>query len=297
MSGDGLSDVIIDVRTHPPLIFTFPPPSAWPKTRSSQAHHLDDDDDAGLSDFETSPVRKTDYHDIPVRRTHNAEDSQATIRGQPLAAGGTGPDKIITTQGLLLGASPYVYLDDARFAAFSPSNKASFPSSQALHAPGEALHLSGMPTSASNDPDAPDPHAIQKALAALEGLPPPSIPSVDPRVQQLMAALMTFKSRLPNTMLQVDLRTLNLHLALRTSEVLACAEAMWEWVLEFQAQRRKALSRKLKETDGRPRAGSVDASTSTLHVSENRQQLDPVKSAIAELSRADFDGLLSQFNM
>ncbi|KAG1820723.1 hypothetical protein EV424DRAFT_881573 [Suillus variegatus] len=39
---------------------------------------------------------------------------------------------------------------------------------------------------------------------------------------------------LPNPALDVDLKFLNLHLALRVKEIVACAEAMWEWVSEFQ---------------------------------------------------------------
>lgn len=42
------------------------------------------------------------------------------------------------------------------------------------------------------------------------------------------------RARLPNPALDVDLRSLNLHLALRVKEIVACAEAMWEWVCEFQ---------------------------------------------------------------
>lgn len=39
---------------------------------------------------------------------------------------------------------------------------------------------------------------------------------------------------LPNPTLDVDLKFLNLHLALRVKEIVACAEAMWEWVSELQ---------------------------------------------------------------
>lgn len=41
---------------------------------------------------------------------------------------------------------------------------------------------------------------------------------------------------LPNPTLDVDLKFLNLHLTLRVKEVVACAEAMWEWVSEFQTR-------------------------------------------------------------
>lgn len=41
---------------------------------------------------------------------------------------------------------------------------------------------------------------------------------------------------LPNPALDVDLKFLNLHLTLRVKEIVACAEAMWEWVSEFQTR-------------------------------------------------------------
>ena len=47
------------------------------------------------------------------------------------------------------------------------------------------------------------------------------------------------RPHLPNPALDVDLRSLNLHLALRVKEIVACAEAMWEWVCEFQERRER----------------------------------------------------------
>jgi hypothetical protein len=105
---------------------------------------------------------------------------------------------------------------------------------------------------------------------------------------ELEAALATFKIRLPNTTLQIDLRTLNLHLALRTLEILACAEAMWEWVLEFQVEQAK------EKENGRLRSGSVGGS---LQPSKGGQPMDPPMVVIAELTRPEFDGLLTQFNL
>jgi hypothetical protein len=43
-------------------------------------------------------------------------------------------------------------------------------------------------------------------------------------------------SRVPNTTLNYDLKSLGLHLALRAAEILACSETMWEWVSEYHAQ-------------------------------------------------------------
>ena len=57
-------------------------------------------------------------------------------------------------------------------------------------------------------------------------------------------------SRLPNRRMEFDLGTLNLHLALRTSEILACGEAMWEWVVEYQKKEEKTRDGELLAIGG-----------------------------------------------
>jgi hypothetical protein len=104
------------------------------------------------------------------------------------------------------------------------------------------------------------------------------------------------KSRLPNQTLHIDLRTLNLHLAIRAREILACSESMWEWVLEYQAkvQAQKKLSR--------PRPTSFKASypyiSQTSIVSGNSFiSTESTKSALLEITRDDFDYILSNFEL
>lgn len=292
----------LDVRTHPPLIFTFPPPPVHPRVRSTSPaplglHNTASDDESVISDIEHSPVQR---HTTQFRRTHNAEDSEITIRGRP------SPDEkanshIVTGKELLLNITPYAYLDDARFAAFSPSAKATFSSLKAEKASIEAMLAvcsTGIPPPTPpevHSSEAPDSYAIMKTLAPLEGLSLPSSGAETEgaltRMQQLAATLATFKSRLPNRTLNVDLRTLNLHLALRTSEILACSEAMWEWVVEFQETRFK------QKQNVRSRSGSVNGLNGSAPVPRNNQVPDLVRDAIEDLTRADFDGLLTQFNL
>ncbi|KAI5989071.1 hypothetical protein EDD15DRAFT_2171973, partial [Pisolithus albus] len=69
-------------------------------------------------------------------------------------------------------------------------------------------------------------------------------------------------------MMDVDLRTLNLHLAIRVKEILGCAEAMWDWVVDYQT--------KTKEGKREPRGAYI---------------------AISELSRTEFDELLAKFEL
>ena len=96
-------------------------------------------------------------------------------------------------------------------------------------------------------------------------------------------------SRLPNTTLNIDLRTLNLHLALRAKEVVACSESMWEWVLEYQENA-------LTQSDGRNRSGSVGAYMGG-DVSASNSSLDLTRNVILEMTRDDFDLLLNNFEM
>jgi len=152
------------------------------------------------------------------------------------------------------------------------------------------------PLGQPQDYETHDTNVATKASASLHPSPPTAASNsqsveATPRIPKPAAPRPHFKNRLPNTTLQVDLRTLNLHLALRTSEVLACAEAMWEWVLEFQQQR---LTRR---EIGRARSVSIGGEPLKLHTSLGGETADPVKNTIAELSRSEFDALLIQFNL
>ena len=81
--------------------------------------------------------------------------------------------------------------------------------------------------------------------------------------------------------MQFDLRTLNIHLALRVQEILACSETMWAWVLGRQASYAE------HEGQRRPR-------------SDSKTSLKP-KGALEEelvtLSRQEFDLLLDYFEL
>lgn len=66
---------------------------------------------------------------------------------------------------------------------------------------------------------------------------------------------------------------------------------MWEWVLEFQEIKIK------EKQNGRSRSGSVNGLNGSAPVPRDSHPPDPVKKAIEDLTRADFDGLLTQFNL
>jgi hypothetical protein len=75
---------------------------------------------------------------------------------------------------------------------------------------------------------------------------------------------------MPNSTLEIDLRTLNLHLTLRVKEILTCAEAMWDWVVDFQLQARMR---------------GVEREPTEMY------------SVISELTRAEFDDMLVRFDL
>ncbi|KAG6890598.1 hypothetical protein C0995_006574 [Termitomyces sp. Mi166 len=109
-------------------------------------------------------------------------------------------------------------------------------------------------------------------------------------------------SFLPDTTMHLDVENPNLHLALRAAEIVACSEPMWEWVQKFPAE---VMARRERETTSRTtsrsyRSGSgsieMPSRISTASVATSRSP-DPFESSILDLTREDFDGLISRFEM
>jgi len=123
----------------------------------------------------------------------------------------------------------------------------------------------------------------------------PSSKSAFPSATSSQSGKVRSGSRLPNTTMDFDLKSLNLHLALRTAEIVACSESMWEWVLEYQAKARKASSSVIR----RVKSGSMDlpSQKSVPSVSSSRNSSESVRSSLLELTRDDFNALLSNFEM
>ncbi len=96
---------------------------------------------------------------------------------------------------------------------------------------------------------------------------------------------------LPNRALNIDLRTLNLHLAMRAKEIIACSEPMWEWVEDCQAK---------NQNSRKPRFRSDSIETALLGsatLMNGRDHDDLTKNVILEMTRDDFDQLLNNFQM
>lgn len=191
-----------DVRSHPPLEFSFPPQPPL-EDESSSDESLPDSEDEGQLSQRGSHASKSSLDD----GTH-----------------------ILTTKNIVRHDTQLVTFDDSRFISFSGAQR-------------------------------------QNLFRFNEVLP--------------KAAVRQRPGRLPNTYLHLDVRSLNLHLALRAAEVRACAEPMWEWVLEYQAKRR-AMQRQ------RSRASLTAFSDIGRHGPDDE---------VAMLAREDFDELLTRFDM
>ncbi|VDC04420.1 unnamed protein product, partial [Peniophora sp. CBMAI 1063] len=81
-------------------------------------------------------------------------------------------------------------------------------------------------------------------------------------------------NRLPNKTLAFDLQSLNLHLSIRVSELVACREAMWEWLVRWQEKERE------KSAGGGAGGGG-----------------GWIEEELRGMSRAEFEGLIARFEM
>jgi hypothetical protein len=93
---------------------------------------------------------------------------------------------------------------------------------------------------------------------------------------------------LPNQRLKFDLQSLNLHLSTRVTEILACAEAMWEWICDYQ------------DTQRLPRGQQphIHKDHSQLRNAHTERGGTPRFSAeLIGMSRAELDVLLTRFEL
>lgn len=228
---------------------------------------------------------------LPAKRGRKASHSSSHSRVEGTASPTRADDedtedtRWITMRNLVKSDSPYVSLDGSRASALSPAVKASssVPISQ-TKVPGltPGPEPSGEPSEHSPiGPETPTPASVLSARA-------------------LTATRK--KNQLPNTTFNMDVRTLNLHLSLRVSEILACSESMWEWVLEYQKEVRAQKAEMAAKRAQRSRSGSLENAQArrSLFASLNGSTVtaeSSQKNSIVEMTREDFDELLSRFEM
>ena len=278
-----------DVRTHPPLQYSFPPtpPKLRPKVTEDE-HECEEEDhpnhtpelngNGGHVHAMIQPTRTMSTMSGRSRKSLSLAPPHTDEHGEVRE-----DHRWVSIQELLSQHSPYVALDKSRVIGLPPT-----------HLPGNT-------------------HAGTKRRTG-----PPSLSSKKPKDIPLVTATTNL---LPNRTLNIDLRSLNIHLLLRVREVLACSESMWEWLEEYQAILKSAEM--LRERNGsgavsgsrsaagtaasRIRSGSLEAAlaAATSHGSasylagsgESQTSLDMTKTALMEMTREDFDQLLIHFEL
>ena len=93
---------------------------------------------------------------------------------------------------------------------------------------------------------------------------------------------------LPNQRLKFDLQSLNLHLSTRVTEILACAEAMWEWICEYQDTQRSPRGQQ-------PHMHKEHSQLRNAH--PERGGTHRFSAELIGMSRAEFDVLLTRFEL
>ncbi|PFH46520.1 hypothetical protein AMATHDRAFT_69619 [Amanita thiersii Skay4041] len=212
-----------DLRTHPPIQFTFPP---IPKRYRVFGKPIE-----GM---------KPGAQEEPVEIPQCMCDQEAEEEAEE--------SRFLSMQALLQHQSRYVSLDETRPTAFSPSTRTRF-----------------------------------------------GLPNRDMKVAAIRRG-----SRLPNGELKLDLKTLNLHLSLRTAEILACSEAMWEWT-ESERHRLKRTAdeerKRGREREKGSRSYHVRARNSTSSYESSQSPEAQFKARLLEMCRDEFDELLSNFRL
>ena len=192
----------------------------------------------------------------------------------------------------------YVVLDNTRASAFAPVQH-------------KAALDSVLSVTSSHSRTATQSHVPVLAPSSAPPLPPLPRASFDaastrtPTQGQLSDQQYKFASlranQLPNRRLDFDLKSLNLHLSTRVSEIVACAENMWEWVEDFQQRaraREKARARACEaalEGERKRSSGSGAASAPTGPGVETEDGW--MKRELLSMSRVEFDVLVTRFEL
>ncbi|KAF7314433.1 Methyltransf-25 domain-containing protein [Mycena kentingensis (nom. inval.)] len=239
---------------------TFPPP-ALPHLEEENSSESESDSDDARNALVPRPSRRQSAISIVASSPRSTTFSDALALSEE--------HRWVHTSELVKRESRYISLDESRMSGYSPSARASFPAMSPIKSTTD-LPVLELPEASSAGP-----HARASANRA-----PVSAGS---------------RNRLPNQTLNIDMRSLNMHLALRTAEVIACSESMWEWVTKYQ---KEVVAQRAA---GRPRAGSLASEltprSSRPPVLPPDPELDAFKNAILELTREDFDALLVKFDL
>jgi hypothetical protein len=189
------------VRSHAPIMFMFPPP-----------------DLARVQGQLLSPSGDTSNSDVEIK---SAQPSRSFFDR-------TGSVTMISGRHILHQAQQYVLLDESAVApGTKTARQKATPTSTSSPLP-TATSSAGTPTKIGF-PTISSPASSEASLVSDERSTTTSATAYSHTVGE-GTDIGNWFNTLPNQRLKFDLQSLNLHLSMRITAVLACAEAMWEWV-------------------------------------------------------------------
>ena len=107
-------------------------------------------------------------------------------------------------------------------------------------------------------------------------------------------------NRLPNKKMDFDVGSLNLHLALKVNEVIACSEAMWDYVLDYQKKHQPPPPQPRYYHPPVPYATTLDHYSKRTPLPQKSTEPDaeePFHTALMQMTRAKFNIMLEWFEL
>jgi hypothetical protein len=236
------------------------------QTQESSFESQYDSDDARDA-IVPSPISRTPSYSTLTSQSSSKPPRLPEI--EPIAEdelpGEDGSQRYVDLGALLKRQSKWISLDDSRYTGYGPKKTKSLSS----------LAVNDFPSESDNTYVPP---SIQRKIFRGSGL--------------------------PNPKMHFDQRQVKMHLALRTAEIVACAEAMWEWVADYQAKLKEQEAQKAQQTErvalvdsyGYPPRKSISSNTAT-HSTTGQSPRDKLRESLSMISREEFDRLVVFFQL
>lgn len=242
------------MRSHAPIMFMFPP--------------------SDLTGVKQQLSRSTDEIGTSERTSRSIQRSH-TVSGESTSA------TLIGGRQILDHSQHYVILDESAVGPGTTTTR-----QKASSCSSSSATTAGPPTLTT-----------VPCFSALVSSESPSLSekrstSAGPRISSQVARddvdAASRLNTLPNQRLKFDLQSLNLHLSTRVTEILACAEAMWEWICDYQYIQ-------LSPRGQQPHLHKEHSQLRNAH--PERGGTHRFSAELIGMSRAEFDVLLTRFEL
>jgi hypothetical protein len=252
-----IDETIAGVRSHAPIMFMFPPTDSTEVTKTFS--------------------RSIDYKD-------RSEATSKSAQYPHNDSGKTSSATLIGRRQILDQTQQYVVLDHSAVAPGTITARQKASSS--------SLHLVSASGNSGTAPQINFPTISPLVLPDCSLLSDGNSESMAPTKYSHTGGdgvdATSWLNTLPNQRLKFDLQSLNLHLSIRVTEILACAEAMWEWVCDFQDSQRHRGQHHMHRDHSLSRS---------VHPGEKAGGTRMFGNELIGLSRAEFDVLLTRFDL